>query len=427
LSEFLDLNSPHMFWELLNENMNIRIESTETINYKESVNRILANDIYSPENLPPFTRSTVDGFAVRAKDTAGASSSMPAYLKIIGEVKMGMETDIKINAGEAVKIATGGMMPEGADAVIMVEYTDYLDDETIETGSSVASGENVVKKGEDIEKDKLLFTSGHLIRPQDSGVLAGLGMTEVEVYKKPEVAIISTGDELIPPEAETDMGQIRDINSYSLGATIKKNGGTPRYIGIIEDSFSRLKEAVKTGLSSNLVLISGGSSVGLKDMTIDVLNSLGEPGVLLHGISIKPGKPTILAVIDDTPVIGLPGHPASSWTITYNLVRPLIMALAGRDIGIMNSINGQVDLNLIDKKIRAELERNLVSDKGREQYVPVKLIINQNDKDNLKYIARPITGKSSLITTLVQADGFIKIDTYSEGLNKGEIIEVIVF
>src|SRR6056297_1535142 len=226
-----------MFWELLNENMNIRIESTETINYKESVNRILANDIYSPENLPPFTRSTVDGFAVRAKDTAGASSSMPAYLKIIGEVKMGMKTDIKINAGEAVKIATGGMMPVGADAVIMVEYTDYLDDETIETGSSVASGENVVKKGEDIEKDELLLSGGHLIRPQDSGVLAGLGINEIEVYKKPEIAIISTGDELIPPESETDMGQIRDINSYSLGATIKKNGGTPRYIGIIEDSF----------------------------------------------------------------------------------------------------------------------------------------------------------------------------------------------
>jgi len=416
-----------MFWKLIAENMNICIDSTEIINFKESINRVLAKDIHSPEDLPPFTRSTVDGFAVRAIDTAGASSSLPVYLKVTGKIAMGSKTNISIASGEVVKIATGGMMPAGADAVIMVEYTEYLDDHTIETGSAVAAGENVVWKGEDIKKGELLLSSGHLLRPQDVGVLAGLGIIDVKVYKKPEVAIISSGDELISPESEPDMGQIRDINSYALGATVQKNGENTRYIGIIKDSFSRLQEAVKNSLTSDLVLISGGSSVGLKDMTIDVLNSLGKPGVLLHGISIKPGKPTILAVIDNTPVIGLPGHPASSWTISYNLVRPLIMALGGRDIGVEDNSNYSCNVNFSSKIIKAKLERNLVSDKGREQYVPVKLIFKEKFKDDIKYIARPITGKSSLITTLVEADGFIKIGTYREGLSRGEEIKVIVF
>lgn len=421
MSEFMDLSHPHIFWELLNEHLNIKVDCSETVNFKESINRVLAEDIYSPENLPPFNRSTVDGFAVQSADTAGASDSLPAYLKVTGEVEMGSKTDLIINSGEAVKIATGGMLPAGADAVIMVEYTEYLDDNTIETAHAVAPGENVVWKGEDIKEGELLLPEGHFMRPQDIGVLAGLGITTMKVYRKPVVAIISTGDELIPPEADPAPGQIRDINSYSLGATIENNGGIAKYIGIVEDSFSRLKETVQTSLDADLVLISGGSSVGLKDMTVNVLNSLGEPGVLLHGIAIKPGKPTILAVIDDTPVLGLPGHPASSWTITHTIVRPLIMAMAGRERGI-------------PKTVKAVLERNLVSDKGREEYVPVKLISPQNHQDHnspseerIRYTARPVTGKSSLITTLVQSDGFIKIETFREGLDKGEEVEVILF
>ncbi len=415
MSEFMDINHPHIFWELLNEHLNIKIDRSEIINFKDSINRVLAENIYSPEDLPPFNRSTVDGFAVQSSDTAGASDSLPTYLKVIGEVEMGSRTELIINSGEAVKIATGGMLPAGADAVIMVEYTEYLDDNTIETAYAVAPGENIVWKGEDINKGELLLPEGHFMRPQDIGVLAGLGITTVKVYKKPVVAIISTGDELIPPEDDPVPGQIRDINSYSLGATIVNNGGIVKYIGIVEDSFPQLKKAVQSSLDSDLVLISGGSSVGLKDMTVDVLNSLGEPGVLMHGIAIKPGKPTILAVIGKTPVLGLPGHPASSWTITHTIVRPFVMAMAGREIGI-------------PKIVKAVLERNLVSDKGREEYVPVKLIPQKNHQnEGIRYTARPVTGKSSLITTLVQSDGFIKIDTFREGLDKGEEIEVVIF
>ncbi len=425
MSEFLDLNNPQRFWKLLAENMQVKMEKTETVNYKEGLNRVLAENIYAPENLPPFTRSTVDGFAVRAADTAGASASLPAYLEVAGEVLMGEKTDISVNSGEAVQVATGGMLPAGADAVIMVEYTEYLDDRTIETASAVAAGENVVWKGEDIKEGELLLPEGHFLRPQDIGVLAGLGIIDISVYEKPEVSIISTGDELVSPETIPTPGQIRDINSYTLGSTIENCGGIVKYVGIITDSFSHLKEAVKTSLTSDLVLISGGSSVGVKDMTIDVLNSLGEPGVLLHGISIKPGKPTILAVIGGTPVVGLPGHPASSWTITFNIVRPLIMLLAGRHLKPAGDI--YTDLNLTENKVQAVLARNLVSDKGREEYVPVKLILNKNNNDKPKYRAEPITGKSSLITTLVQSDGFIKIDTFKEGLDNEEEVEVTVF
>ncbi|HLV09994.1 MAG TPA: gephyrin-like molybdotransferase Glp [Halanaerobiales bacterium] len=421
MSEFLDLNPSHVFWEILKKNIKIKVTSTEIVNFKDSINRVLAEDIYSPENLPPFNRSTVDGFAVRAIDTSGASSSLPTYLEVTGEIEMGNRAEMKINTGEAVRIATGGMLPSGADAVIMIEYTDYLDDSTIETANAVAPGENVVWKGEDIKKGDLLLSEGHLIRPQDAGALAGLGVVEVKVYKKPVVAIISTGDELVSPETVPAPGKIRDINSYSLGAVIENNGGISKYIGIVDDSFIHLKEAVQSSLDSDLILISGGSSVGVKDMTIDVLNSLGEPGVLLHGIAIKPGKPTILALIEGTPVMGLPGHPASSWTITHNLVRPLVIMRSGRGDNFRSDLNFQ-------KKARAVLERNLVSDKGREEYVPVKLILpKKNNRDDLKYIAQPITGKSSLITTLVQADGFIKIETFKEGLNKGDQVDVVVF
>ncbi len=455
MNEFLDLNPPHKFWQLLKNNIEFIPEKIEKVGFKDSLNRILAKDIMAPINLPPFNRSTVDGFAVRANDIAGANQSLPVYLDIIGEVLMGKSTDLELRPGTAVGIPTGGMIPTGADAVIMIEYTEYLDDKKIEVFSSVAVGENVIQKGEDIERGNLLLEKGDQIRPQDIGAMAGLGITEIEVYKRPEIAIIATGDELVSPEKDTEAGEIRDINSYSIGSLLKELNTKPRYIGIIEDSFSRLKKAVKNNLDADLILISGGSSVGVKDMTIDILNSLGEPGVLLHGISIKPGKPTIMAVIDGKPVLGLPGHPASSWTVSNKLVKPLVKILNSQKSIEFNCESGEEKDKFYknDSKLEAILNRNLVSDKGREEYIPIKLLsktdiiendrpekdinllskedISQNNisvKDiSINYLAEPIRGKSSLITTLVEADGFISIGTYQEGLNRGDRVEVELF
>lgn len=421
MTEFLKLNSPEEFWKTLQEKAVITPREKERIPFTEGLNRVLAQEVRAPLSLPPFDRSTVDGFAVRSRDTAGASESLPLYLTVKGEVLMGESTGLKLGPGEAVRISTGGMVPAGADAVLMVENTEYLDERTIEFTSSVAAGENVVRKGEDISEGELLLEKGHLIRPQDIGALAGLGITEIEVFARPEVAVISTGDELVPPAAQPGPGEIRDINTYAIGAVLEDLGCRVRLVGIVEDSFNRLRKAIKDNLDCDLILISGGSSVGVKDMTVDLLNSLGEPGVLLHGVSVKPGKPTILAVINRLPVIGLPGHPASAWTITSVLVKPLVLSLRGEKALTKDYKTA------IFPGLEAILNRNLVSDKGREEYVPVRVKVEEESAEGFRYIAEPVTGKSSLITTLVQADGFIRIDTYQEGVSKGEKVIVYLF
>jgi len=416
MREFLELNPPEKFWEEIKEYLlNYKFDK-EKLDLDAALNRITAEDIISPINLPPFSRSTVDGYAVKAQDTAGASAAMPTYLEVIGSVEMGEETGLSLESGEAAAVATGGMLPQGADAVLMIENTEKIDSSTIETSKSLAVGENLVKKAEDIAEGELLFQKGRKILARDIGALAGLGITELKCFKKPLTAIISTGDELISPDADAEKGKIRDINSFSISAYLKKIGSNTRRAGIIEDEFESLKKAVKDNLDADLVLISGGSSVGIKDMTIDLLNSLGEPGVLMHGLSIKPGKPTILAVVDDTPVIGLPGHPASAWTVTTVFVSEIVRVLTGErkaaDIGINDNIC----------RIEAELSRNLVSDKGREQYVPVKVSKNAEGK----LTAEPMLGKSSLITNLVQSNAFLKIESYQEGKDKGEIVELFL-
>ncbi|MFW5787753.1 MAG: gephyrin-like molybdotransferase Glp [Halanaerobiales bacterium] len=414
MGEFLELKDPAVFWE----NYSVYLENIkrgkEVIDFSKAKNRIVAKEIKADEDLPPFSRSTVDGFAVRAKDTAGASSSLPQYFEVIGEIEMGDKSEFKIASGEAVQIPTGGMLPSGADAVVMVEYSQPVDDSTVEISRPVAVGENVVLKGEDIACGETLLAKGHRIRPRDIGALVGLGITELEVFSQPEVAVISTGDELVNPNEKIKQGEIRDINSYSISSIIEELGAKPRIIGIVEDSLAKLKMAIKENLDADLILISGGSSVGVKDLTIKLLNDLGEPGVLLHGLSIKPGKPTIQAVVDHTPVMGIPGHPASAWTITRIMVIPLIRVL-----------QGEMDWEEAEKmeckyQVQAELNRNISSDRGREEYIPVRLY--EDSDGSLK--AEPITGKSSLITTLVEGEGLLKIKRYVEGKKKGETVKI---
>ena len=413
MREFLELNPPEKFWQEIKLFLNDRPLSTENLNLDNCLGRILAEDLYSPVDLPPFSRSTVDGYAVKAADTAGASASMPTYFEIVGSIEMGEKTELKIKSGEAVAIPTGGMLPEGADAALMIEDTEQIEENTIESFKSLAVGDNLVQKAEDIAEGELLFKKGHKIMARDIGALAGLGITEFKGAARARVSVISTGDELIPAEAEAKAGQIRDINSYSITAYLNKIGAEAEKVGIIEDEFESLKKAVKNELDQDLVLISGGSSVGIKDMTIDLLNSLGQPGVLLHGLAIKPGKPTILAIIEGTIVIGLPGHPASAWTVNNVLVAEIVRVLNGeKEAAEIGSSNNKY-------LMKAELTRSLVSDKGREEYIPVRIF-----KQNNKLMAEPLLGKSSLITNLAYGDAVIKVPRTQEGKDKGEIVEL---
>lgn len=413
MKEFLELNPPEKFWQQIKPFLKNKNLKTKNINLDNALDRVLAEDIYSPVNLPPFSRSTVDGYAVKAADTAGASASMPTYLDIIGSIEIGKKTELKLKKGQAAAIPTGGMIPQKADAVLMIEDTEKIEENLIESFKALAAGENIVQKAEDIARGELLFKKGHKIMARDIGALAGLGITEFKVFKKAKISVISTGDELIPAEADTKAGQIRDINSYSITSYLNKIGGDAKKVGIVKDEFDSLKEALKKELDQDLVLISGGSSVGIKDMTIELLNSLGEPGVLLHGLSIKPGKPTILAIIEGTIVIGLPGHPASAWTVNN--------IFAAEIVRVLNGEKKPADIGSENQKflIKAQLSRNLVSDKGREEYIPVKII-----KENEKLFAKPLLAKSSLITNLAYGDALLKIARNQEGIDKGEIVEL---
>lgn len=417
---FLDLVTPQQCLLQLAETIKVEPRGTEVLPFYDSLGRVIARPVVAPTDLPAFDRSTVDGFAVRAADTAGASETLPGYLQVIGEILMGETAQMVLRPGQAAKIATGGMLPDGADAVLMVEYTEFLDGTTIEFARSVAAGENLVCKGEDIAKGTVLFWQGHKVRPQDLGALAGLGITELEVYCMPKVALLSTGDELVSPYEEPRNGQVRDINTYSIGGLLRQLGCKVQEIGIVEDTYNRLHKAVEDHLDCDLLILSGGSSVGVKDMTVDLLNSFGEPGVIVHGVSIKPGKPTILGVVHGLPVVGLPGHPASAWNIATVLVTPIVTALRG-EADLVQLV--ERSSTLLRGEVTAVLSRNLVSDRGKEEYVPVKIV----KEPEIGLVARPVLGKSSLITTLAGADGYIRIDTFTEGLNQGELVKVLLY
>ncbi len=380
----------------------------------DAYGRVLAENIVSSEDIPGFNSATVDGFAVKASDTYGASDSLPAYLELVGEIKMSERPSLQLQEGQAAKISTGGMLPEGADAVVMLEYTENLNPTLIEISRSVASWENVLREDEDIKKEEIILKKGHQLRPQDIGLLAALGRANIKVFKRPVIAIISTGDEIIPVNQEPKPGQVRDINNFSLGAAVKQMDCIPFYSGIIKDDEKRLRDELQKSLENpevDLVLISGGSSVGTRDYTLDVLNSLGPPGVLVHGLALKPGKPTILSLNKQKVFIGLPGHPVSALMVFDNLVREIITDLKGETAHF-----GQ------RKTVEAFLESNIFSEAGREEYVRVVL----KHKDGHLW-AEPVLGKSGMISSLAKADGYITVGLNQEGLYQGEKVSVTIF
>jgi molybdopterin molybdotransferase len=382
---------------------------TETVALADCLGRVLAEDVHSDLDIPAFDRSTMDGFAVKAASTFGASEANPAYLNICGQVKMGMRPDFSIALGEVARIATGGMLPEGADSVIMVEHTDALDETTIEVYRSVAPGQHVIEKGEDIHHTDPALKKGVRIRPQEVGLLAACGKTTLTVFKRPIVGILSTGDEVVPVEQIPAEGQIRDINTHTLSGQVIASGGLPVVYGIVKDRRNDLLEKCRCALNkSDMVMISGGSSVGVRDFTVEVLDTLKDTGILVHGISISPGKPTILASSGSKPLWGLPGHAVSAMVVFAVVVRPFLDRLCG-----LTQATRQF-------AVKAVLNRNLASVQGRVDYVRVRVY-----EESGIVMAEPILGKSGLINTMVKADGLIAIGMNTEGIEQGETVMVM--
>lgn len=381
---------------------------TEVIDLLDSTDRIIAEDIYSNINVPEFNRSTVDGYGIIVEDTYGATYSIPSVLNIVGEVKMGLEAGLSLNPGEAAYVPTGGMLPQNASGVIMIENTEVLDNETLLIYKPISKGENIIFKGDDIKIGEIALEEGRLINTEVIGVLSALGISKIKVYKKPRFYIISTGDEIIDLDEELTLGKIRDINSFTLYSLIGKLGCKVVGKKIVKDNFELLRKEVEEALSiSDIVLISGGSSVGTRDYTNKVIDSFKGKGVMVHGLSIKPGKPTIVGECEGKLVMGLPGHPVSSIIIFKTLVE--------------DYINKRLGNNKITPQVKAIMDFNFPSSPGKETYQMVKL----REIDGV-YHATPTFGKSGMITLLSNSDGYIVIKAYEEGIYKGEEREVFL-
>jgi molybdenum cofactor synthesis domain-containing protein len=381
---------------------------TEEISLLEAYNRVLAEDMASALDIPPFNRSTVDGYAVKAEDTFGAEENQPIKLKVRGVVNVGEPPKISVAKGEAAEIVTGAPVPEGADAVVMIENTDRENDE-LSVYSAVTKNENVMKKGTDINKGETVLKVGQVLGSREIGVLAALGIARVKVHMVPTVAVLSTGAEVTEPGKKLPLGKIYDINAYSLSAAVLESGGKPVYLGVVPDDKIELRKALEHALAyADMVITSGGVSVGPRDITPQIVDSLGKPGLIVCGIAVKPGKPTTIALIGKKPVFSLPGHPTSALLMFHLLARPVIQLLSGRPAKEATTV-------------KAAASARMFSAKGRRTFVMVKL---KRDKSN-RLIAEPVeTGASGAITTLAKADGFVEIAENQQFVDTDEEITV---
>ena len=378
---------------------------TEEVFLTEALGRVLGEDIAATEYVPDFDRSTVDGYAVRARDTFGCSDAIPAILLLQGEVLMGEGAEFPLNPEECVAVPTGGALPQGADSVVMVEYTEDYGGE-IGISKPAAPGQNMIFRGDDVFPGKVILKRGRVLSSQDIGALAAIGRVQVPVVKKLKVGILSTGDELVPPEVRPGPGQVRDVNGPMLAAMLAGLGVHVISYGIVVDDEKKLEETVKKAAAEcDAVLLSGGSSVGVKDAACRIIESLGK--LLLHGIAIKPGKPTIIGKAGTKPLVGLPGHPVAAYFVTKLFILPLLGRIMGRDMTAYT--------------VTARITENISANHGRAQYHCCRL----ERRDGVLW-ASPIRGKSGLITTLAGAEGYFAISRDCEGLPQGAEIQVTV-
>lgn len=389
--------------KIIDENFDIKAGS-EYAGILETTGRVLCEDIISGVDVPGFMRSTVDGYAVSSRDVFGAGEAIPSILNVKGEVHMGKVPPSSIERGECLYVPTGGMLPEGADSVVMIENTDKLDDDTVLVNAPLAPGDNIIDIGEDIKNGEIVIRKGTRLRPYEVGVLSSIGHRRIPVYKKLRVGIISTGDEIVGSDEIPGPGRVRDINTYLLYSSVLNDGGEPVNYGLVRDEYDALKSTVeKAVLECDMVLISGGSSVGKKDQTLKVMDSFGKPGVLVHGISVKPGKPTIIGGAGDKAIFGLPGHPLAC-AIIYKIIVKYYM-------------DRLMEYSSIEYPVICSFSINYHKAKGREEYLPVTL--NMSDGE-IK--AEPVFGKSGLITGFSNAWGYVRIERNKEGLKAGETV-----
>lgn len=382
---------------------------SEEVGIAECNGRILSEDIVSRENIPGFNRSTVDGYAVDSKDTYGASSTIPSMLTLVEKVDMGTTPSRDISRGQTSYVPTGGMIPEGSDSVVMIENAENMDQENIMVYKAVSKGQNVVLKGDDIREGEVVLPKGKRLTSHDIGVLAAQGISKVKVNRKLRISIISTGDEIVDIDEIFGTGKIRDINGYVLSSRVEELGGEVERKVIVKDDFELLKRELEDSLAnSDMAIISGGSSVGMKDYTHDVINSFGGEGVFIHGVAVKPGKPTIVGMAGEKMVFGLPGHPSSSILLFNIFVKEA-----------MKHINGTIEK---EKSAYCVMDSNFPSSSGKRTYQMVSVY-----EENGELHATPVFGKSGMITLLSKSDGYIEIEPHEEGVYSGDKRKVKYF
>lgn len=382
--------------------------SSETVGIENATGRILAEDIYSDEDIPHFNRSTLDGYAVKAKDTFGAGEAIPSILKLTGNVEMGKVADFSLKSGETAYVSTGGAMPEGSDCVAKIEIAEKIGDEVL-IYKSVAPATGVIFAGDDIKKGEVALKENQKISAKHIGTLAALGKSRVKVKRQPICGIISTGDEITSIDEKFDgkKARVRDVNSFFLKAQAIKFGCDVINYGICRDNKKELVSIIKKAYNEcDIVLVSGGSSVGIMDRTADAIAEAAKARIFIHGISMKPGKPTVIARAGSKALAGLPGHPVSAYFVMEEIIQEIINTLYGVEKGIVPVIN-------------AKINANISSNHGRDDFIPVRL-----EKNETGLTAIPIGYKSGLITLLSGADGYIKISGPLEGLDSGSMVEV---
>ncbi|MBQ3301899.1 MAG: molybdopterin molybdenumtransferase MoeA [Eggerthellaceae bacterium] len=391
---------------IVRNRFSLSMTKKETIPAEKACGRAIADDVIAREGVPPFDRSTVDGYAVHASDTFGCSDALPAILTLVGEVEMGAKPQTTCAEGACVRIPTGGQIPDGADAVVMLEYCEDYGDGTIGVAKSAAPGANVVYENDDVKPGEVLIPAKTVLKPHHIGTLASLGIVDCSVYCVPRVGIISTGDEIVDASRTPVAAQMRDVNAPTIAAAVSECDALPVRYPIVADKYEDLLETVREALETcDIVIVSGGSSAGQKDNTARVLACLGE--MLFHGIAVKPGKPTLCADVEGKPVFGLPGHPVAAYFAFIELVKPLLV--------------NHCD-SLTEQTVTAVLSEGIPSNHGRAELVAVRLAQREGDLS-----AIPIRGKSGLISQLASSSGYVIVDRNCEGLAAGEIVKVKLF